>query len=656
MNSCHFELGVLNGGEHPSYEGNLGIACEEEGGIVVEVESEYGTCTITYAAQEGGEEGVSLANTGEGAEREIEVGFDNAPLTAKYTGGLFKCGVSNESEENSPLSGAIALEGADGEEAVGVFVSGKETEVAPQATTEKASEIGVESATLNGKVNPKGLATTYQFQYVEQAEFEANGYENATAIPASPKEIGSGTSDIAVDETPEGLEPGTTYTFRVVATNEAGTAVGGDQSFLAGSTSEQLEEIPATEFDGSSDSYSRFETLWSKPGWAANKGQNTKWAWGPHSGASTPSGAYYHPALSNDGWGLAVAATLRPAHPSCGCPPLPGNHFSLWLDMQSPSEAEEAGYELRFTRLEAADRYDVELSKWAGGEETELGSKANYTFEEGDSLALVDEGGTVSAFTDSGSGYKQLLSAEDATYEGGKAGLSGTGLNARLQDFKATALTPPTATSEAASEVEQSSATLNREVNPEGLEAEYRFQWATDAEFEAEGYAHETAAKEAGSGTEYVATSDGLEGLEPGITYHFRAVAESEAGTVWGKDRTFKTEATSGPGAVTLIEPFDGSAESLERFESQWSALGWAEGETPEGRDVEEQNKWEPAGWAPADGYPTLNGAFHEATLEDEGGPASLRDRERGLPPLPRAQLLAVVGHGRPLRSRTGWL
>ena len=378
-----------------------------------------------------------------------------------------------------------------------------------------------------------------------------------------------------------------------------------------------LAEMPVTEpFDNSSASHERFESMWSALGWAGGptpKGQNA-WGWGPHSGASTPSGAFYHPSLSNEGWGLAVAATM-----GAGEAPLVGRYLSLWLDMPNPAAAQRAGYELRFTRVSAKDTYDVTLAKWVGGTETKLASKVGYSFGYGDSLALVDEGGAVSAWTDTGSGFEELLGAEDATFEDGKAGLSGTGSNGRLKDFKVTALVPPKATTEAASEVGQTSATLNGMVDPEGLATDYYFQWSTDAELEQGGYAHSTAAEPAGSGTEYVAASEPLEGLEPGITYHFRAVAQSKAGTVWGKGRTFKTEADSGPGAIPLTEPFDGGPESLERFESQWSALGWAQGSTPKGKDLEE-NEWEvPAGWAPADVYPTLNGAYHSAALEDEG-------------------------------------
>ena len=231
MNECHFELGVLDS-EPPAYEGSLGIGCPEGKEIVVEVNSPPSSkCTITYAPQGGGKDGVSLTSFGAGSERGIEAGFDEAPLTAKYEGGLAHCGVLS-GEYTVGLSGTIALEGIDGEEEppfaepVGIFVVSP-----PQATTEAATELTAESATLNAKVNPNGLQTAYQFQYVDLAEFEKSDFNNATAVPASPKGIGSGAEAVAVQEAPEGLKPNTTYVFRVVATNEAGTTEGEGKTF-----------------------------------------------------------------------------------------------------------------------------------------------------------------------------------------------------------------------------------------------------------------------------------------------------------------------------------------------------------------------------------------------------------------------------------------
>ena len=95
----------------------------------------------------------------------------------------------------------------------------------PTIETKSASSIMTTEATLNTTVNPNGSATTYQFEYGTTAEY-------GSKAPASPKSIGSGTSPVEVSEKIEGLAPETTYHFRLVATNEKGATVEGeDQTF-----------------------------------------------------------------------------------------------------------------------------------------------------------------------------------------------------------------------------------------------------------------------------------------------------------------------------------------------------------------------------------------------------------------------------------------
>src|SRR5881394_1686378 len=95
----------------------------------------------------------------------------------------------------------------------------------PTATTGAAVGVGSSEATLQGSVNPNGVATTYQFEYGTTA-----GY--GKVIPATPKSVGSGSQAVAVEEPVAGLEPGTTYHFRIGTNNAGGTSYGQDQSFL----------------------------------------------------------------------------------------------------------------------------------------------------------------------------------------------------------------------------------------------------------------------------------------------------------------------------------------------------------------------------------------------------------------------------------------
>jgi hypothetical protein len=78
------------------------------------------------------------------------------------------------------------------------------------------------SVTLKGSVNPHGLATVYAFQFGTTP-----GYGAQTA-PASASD---GTTSLNVSQTIGGLPPGTTYHYRLIATNEAGTTDGKDAVF-----------------------------------------------------------------------------------------------------------------------------------------------------------------------------------------------------------------------------------------------------------------------------------------------------------------------------------------------------------------------------------------------------------------------------------------
>lgn len=86
-----------------------------------------------------------------------------------------------------------------------------------------AASITRTGAFLSGTVDPEGSATTYQFEYGPTASY---GWSTPLAS------VGAESADVAVGPQPLGeLEPGTTYHFRLVATNAAGTTAGSDLTF-----------------------------------------------------------------------------------------------------------------------------------------------------------------------------------------------------------------------------------------------------------------------------------------------------------------------------------------------------------------------------------------------------------------------------------------
>ena len=92
----------------------------------------------------------------------------------------------------------------------------------PAVVTGAASGVGTNFATLNGTVNPNSSSTTAQFQYGLTTGYGSNATVAGTL---------SGTTTQGVSANITGLAPGTTYHFRVSATNSLGTNNGLDQTF-----------------------------------------------------------------------------------------------------------------------------------------------------------------------------------------------------------------------------------------------------------------------------------------------------------------------------------------------------------------------------------------------------------------------------------------
>jgi hypothetical protein len=101
------------------------------------------------------------------------------------------------------------------------------TALAPSLDGESVSAVTQTSVTLNARINPNNQATAYQFQYGTSTAY-------GTAIPIPAASVGAGYGDVNVGQQLTGLSPGTTYHYRVVATNATsppGGTPGPDEAF-----------------------------------------------------------------------------------------------------------------------------------------------------------------------------------------------------------------------------------------------------------------------------------------------------------------------------------------------------------------------------------------------------------------------------------------
>ncbi|HXB64957.1 MAG TPA: hypothetical protein VNV42_08815 [Solirubrobacteraceae bacterium] len=98
---------------------------------------------------------------------------------------------------------------------------------APTLDGESVSAVTQTSAILNARINPNDEDTTYHFQFGASAAY-------GTVLPAPDADIGSEYGDVNVGQQLTGLSPGTTYHYRVVATNATsppGGTIGPDETF-----------------------------------------------------------------------------------------------------------------------------------------------------------------------------------------------------------------------------------------------------------------------------------------------------------------------------------------------------------------------------------------------------------------------------------------
>ena len=92
----------------------------------------------------------------------------------------------------------------------------------PEGATLEAIEVGESAATLTGTVNPQGIPASYWFEYGPTTAY-------GSQTPAAT--AGSSALTQNVSAALSGLAPGTTYHYRIVATNASGRAEGADRTF-----------------------------------------------------------------------------------------------------------------------------------------------------------------------------------------------------------------------------------------------------------------------------------------------------------------------------------------------------------------------------------------------------------------------------------------
>ncbi len=424
----------------------------------------------------------------------------------------------------------------------------------PKATTEPATAIKRTEATLNAKVNPEGLATTYWFEYGPTTSY-------GTKVPVSPASVGSGTEYVKVSQTPTGLSEGTEYHFRIVAESEAGAVPGTDKTLKTFGPPKVLTE-PATAIKHTQATLNAkvnpeglATTYWFEYGKTTSYGTKI-----PVSPASIGSGTEY------------VTVSQTPTGLSEGTE----YHFRIVAENEASGEG-VSGADKTLVTLKPP-KVLTEPATAIKGTQATLNAKINpeglatsYYFQYGKTTSYGSKIPFSAVSVGSGTEYVKVSQTP--------TGLSGSteyhfrvvavseGITFFGADETLTTVKVAKATTEAATGIKLTQATLNGKVNPEGLATTYWFEYGKTTSY---GTKIPVSPASIGSGTEYVTVSQTPTGLSEGTEYHFRVVAENEAGAVQGADKTLMTGpdfafafGTEGPGEGQFLYP-DGIATDPE--------------------------------------------------------------------------------------------
>jgi hypothetical protein len=390
---------------------------------------------------------------------------------------------------------------------------------APTATTGPATAIGATTATVTGIVLPGGEATTAYVQY---------GTSTSYGSQTAKTNAGSGTAAVNITANLTSLKAGSTYHYRVVAANSAGTVHGSDAVFTTltppGATTGAATGIGTTTatLNGTVDPNSRDTTFYFEYGTSTSYGTKTP----VKSAGSGPSAQNEAVAVSK----LAVGKTY---------------HFRI---VATSDAGTTTGRDATFATssapvVETADASAVGVTAATlRGEVTPNGLATTWWFEYGSSLSYgqktashsAGSGTTARAVSDvvtkltAGKSYHFRLVAQNSS--GRVFGL----------DRLFTTVGAPNATTGAAQSIGPDTAQLTGSLDSLGRSTTWWFDYGTTTKY-GKSTPHRSAGSKAGAQT----VTAPLTGLAANTAYHYRLVATSDGGTRYGADASFSTSGVS---------------------------------------------------------------------------------------------------------------
>jgi hypothetical protein len=384
-----------------------------------------------------------------------------------------------------------------------------------------ATDVGLTEATLNGEVRPVGVEAKYHFEY---------GTTEAYGSSTPEASAGSGDSFVEASAVLSGLQLGTVYHYRLVASSSRGTTVGKDERF------ETYGGKPAIEASQA------LSIRYTEAGLNAKldaKGVQTEFYF---EYGTTVAYGQQTPEQSSEAVGLRKErATIDDLEPGTTY------HFRMvatnGYGTSYGADESFSTYEEPLVETEAPSAVGYDTAALSGMVNPH-GTNTSYYFEYGTGPAYGERTAEVAA----GSGTSNIEAAqtavnlaEDTTYHVRLVATTIYGITHGADRTFTTGVVPSVQTG-APMAVGSAGATLNGTINPHGSEMEYYFEYGPTPE-----YGLSTVQASAGSGNEDFEASQAISGLSPGATYHYRIVAVYGSVKQRGGDVTFTT--------APLVEP-----------------------------------------------------------------------------------------------------
>ena len=196
----------------------------------------------------------------------------------------------------------------------------------------------------------------------------------------------------------------------------------------------------------------------------------------------------------------------------------------------------------------------------AGSSAFSISALANDTDGDGDILTIT--GATSGTYGTTSTNGTTITYTPGAGYQGNDSFAYTISDGVNTASATVTIYRAPTTTTQAATSVSYTTATLNATVNPGGVSATAQFSYSTSSSLSSGVVT--TTAQALGSGTSAVATSVSLSSLQPHTTYYYRVSATNSGGTSQGSILNFTTSnhtpvavadsiaAPAGSGAFTI--------------------------------------------------------------------------------------------------------